>query len=268
MKPALIALALLLPVTAVADGRDAAFGVGELTRAIKKHDWKAVSTRIATPITYGGMWLPDPVCKRFAIGGVLKDKDRDALAKCLVKLSPMLSTRHSSRSDGMVLTVEPGLELEVVFDGSSLRWIGPAGPPNEDEGVPLLTAQTFEALRTKGSTLLDDALRGTLGRLIGESGKPSVVSAWMKTCIDDRGAVTKRLAITVQGTRISAAFEAASADWAFKPFAPRGVPTAACSLTLLSYPAARAPATEELPMSGAPPMRREVMDPDELWISP
>lgn len=248
--------------------RDAAFRASEVTRAIKKHDWRWLSARIATPITYGGMWLPAPACKRFAIGGVLKAKDRDALAKCLVKLSPMLSTREMARADGVVLTVEPGLELELVFDGSSVRWIGPAGPPDEDEGVPLLTAQTFEALRIKGSTLLDEQVRGELAPRIGEHGKPSVVNAWVKTCIDDRGAITKRSVISAGGTRIGAAFEQAIADWAFKPFTSHGVAMAACSLTLLSYPAARAPATEELPFSGAPPMRRAVMDMNDLWLSP
>ena len=269
MSPGIFALVLLLPTLAAADnGRDAAFGSAELVAAIKRHDWRTISARIATPITYSGMWLPDAACKRFRTGGVVKDKDRDPLAKCLARLSLQLSTRRTAIADSIVLTALPGLEIELAFDGSSLRWIGPAGSPHDDEGLPLLTAQTFEALRTQGSTLVDDKVAPELAGLVGENGKPRVVNAWMKTCLDAKGAITKRQVVTTQGTKIGAAFERATSDWAFKPFAPRGVATPACSLTLLSYPAARAPSIEELPVSGAPPRRRDVMDLDDLWLSP
>jgi outer membrane biosynthesis protein TonB len=73
-------------------------------------------------------------------------------------------------------------------------------------------------------------------------------SAWIKVCLDKQGAVTAKYLASSQPTTLAGeAFVHAIADWTFKPFTHRKAPIAACSLTLLTYPAANAPATETLP---------------------
>jgi hypothetical protein len=244
--------------------RDAEVAASELLHAIKKHDAVGVAAMLQTPMGNGGVWSSDVACKKFHKGGVVQTKDKDAFAKCLVKLSPMLSTRRAPEIDAVVLTVEPGVELELAFNGLALRWIGPVGARSSDGGEPLLTAQTFEALRTAGTTLLDDKVRGELASVVGAQGE----SMWMKTCIDEQGAITKRTPFDAPSTRIAAAFEKATADWTFKPFAPKGVATKACSLSLLTYPAAKAPSVEVLPTYGAPPLPAQTYDIDDILFDP
>ncbi|HEY4179861.1 MAG TPA: hypothetical protein VGM90_23630 [Kofleriaceae bacterium] len=265
MRKLLILFCVFGSATAVANtDRDAEVGAAELMHAIKKHDAAAIAAMLQTPMQFGGVWSADAACKKFVKGGVVQTKDKDAFAKCLVKLSPMLSTRRAPELDAIVLTIEPGVELELAFNGLSLRWVGPVGARATDTGEPLLTAQTFEALRTSGTTLLDAKVRGDLAGIAGAQGE----STWMKTCIDEKGAVTVRTPFDAPNARVAAAFEKATDDWAFKPFAPKGVAIKACSLSLLTYPAAKAPSVETLPAYGAPPLPAQTFDLDDILFDP
>jgi len=60
----------------------------------------------------------------------------------------------------------------------------------------------------------------------------------------------------------------ATDDWTFKPFAPKGVAIKACSLSLLTYPAAKAPSVETLPAYGAPPLPPQTYDLDDILFDP
>ena len=244
-------LALLIPSVAFADPASDAAG-NELVRAMKRHDAKAIAARLATPFKHDGVWFRDSECAtRFALPGVLQTKDRDAFARCFVKLVPQMSTRTSAQRQTVVLTVEPGVELEVSFDaeGQKVRWLGAAGGGN-DKGAPMLTAQAFEALRTKGTTLLDDAVRD---KLEPELVKANPTSAWIRTCLDENGVSTRSLAwssTTVTGQ----VFLHATEDWTFRAYKlPKQIlPIRVCSLSLLTYPASKAPATETLPPPKTP----------------
>lgn len=261
----LLALVCVSGVAYANTDRDAEVASAELLRAIKKHDSAAIAAMLQTPMQFGGVWNTDAACKKFVKGGVIQTKDKDAFAKCLTKLSPMLSTRRAAELDAVVLTIEPGVELELAFNGTALRWVGPVGARPNDTGEPVLTAQTFEALRTAGTTLVDDQVRGELD---GITMTAQGTSMWLRTCIDEKGAITKRAPFDANNTRVADAFFKATANWAFKPFAPKGVPTKACSLSLLTYPAAKAPSVEILPAYGAPPPPAQTYDLDDILFDP
>ncbi len=236
-------LALLIPSVAIAD---VASDTNELVRAMKRHDAKAIAAKLATPFKYNGAWFADAACaKRFGRAGVLQTKDRDAFARCFAKLVPQLSTRTTSLRDGAVITVEPGIEIELTFSDGHVRWLGPAGA-GDDKGVPMLTAQAFEALRTKGTTLLDDVVRDELEP---ELVKSNPTSAWIRTCIDATGKATRAVAASTT-PMTGDVFLSATRDWAFKPYMLRKVATPVCAMSRLTYPASKAPAVEALPRSG------------------
>lgn len=224
--------------------RDTERGIAELTQAIRASDGKAVRAQLATSLVNGGVWFPDRACaKQFAAPGPIDAKAAPAFARCLARLTPQLSTRRSSRRDGAVLTYAPGLELELTFRGAQVRWIGPP-VHHGDAPVPLLTAQAFEALRTRGTTLVDDAVAPTLA---GKLGKRRSVSAWLEVCLDAEGKVTKLTHHDATSAEIGDAFVEAARSWAFRPFAVRGAPVEACSLSMVTYPSRHAPAVETLP---------------------
>jgi hypothetical protein len=240
-------LLLLLPSVARADDV-ATTSSSELVRAMNRHDAKAIANRLATPLRYS-VWFADAACaKRFAHAGVLHTKDRDAFARCFAKLVPQLSTRSSSAPGGEILTVEPGIELEVMFVQDQVRSIALAGA-NDDQGRPMLTAQAFEELRTTGTTLLDDVVRKELEP---ELAKANPTSAWIRTCLDKSGTSTHQVAWS-STPRTGDIFLRATSDWTFRPYVHRKLATPACSMSLLTYPASKAPTTEKLPRGGSGP---------------
>ncbi len=231
-------LALLIPSLAFADG-------ASLVRAMKRHDAKAIAAQLETPLAYDA-WFPDAACAKRFPGGVLQTRDRAAFARCFVKLVPQLSTRTSSAPGGVVVTVEPGIELEVMIGDGRVKRIGLAGALDRSS-TPMLTAQAFEALRTAGTTLLDDAVRAELE---SELGKSNPTSAWIRTCLDETGNATRDIA-TASTPKTGEVFLRATRDWAFRPFVLRKVPMRACSMSLLTFPSSKAPTIETLPRHGA-----------------
>src|SRR5678815_1531958 len=122
---------------------------------------------------------------------------------------------------------------EIVFDAGKLAWIGYVAQTGAGDGLPTLTAQTFEALRTAGTTRLDAAVKKTIAPVAARERLP--ISSWFKICLDATGAITS--ANLVEGPiGAGAAFRSAIGDWKFKPFTVGGKPQPACSLTLLTYP--------------------------------
>ena len=260
-----LALALAVPASAAADDqRDAAQGISELTAAIRAHDAKAIGRLMRAPVTSSGVWFPDAACEqRFGKPGTILVKELAPFARCLAQLRPQVSTRKAGQRDAAVLTYDPGIELHVAFYGPLVRAIGFEAQTSADAGVPTLTVQAFEELRTAGTTLLDDKLAPALRAQAELNGS---VSAWLKVCIDATGAITNAWTVKSTTTPIGEAFRIAIADWAFKPLAIHKVATPACGLWLLTYPAAKAPPVETLPPFDQPRVY-EIDDivADDMW---
>lgn len=238
------AAAALAAPGAVADIPAAELGAAELTAAIKARDARAIARRLHARLDYAGVLFADPACAaRFAKHGELGPKDADAFARCLAGLRPQLSTRRSAQVEGAVLTYEPGIELELTFDGPRLTWIGYVAQGHADENLPTLSAQAFEALRKTGRTNVDEVIAPRLAELPGQA----PISAWLKICLDATGAVTALSVREASSPKAGELLAAAARDWTFRPFVHRGKALPVCSLSQLTYPAAAAPVVETLP---------------------
>jgi len=249
-----VALMLVSAAPAHADD-DADRAAAELAGAIRARDAKAVVRHLAAPLTNAGVYFADAGCsKRFGAPGEVRAAELPAFAKCLAQLKLQVTTRRSAMDDGAVLTIDPGVEVELAFDSGRVRWIGYLTQNGVNDGVPTLTAQTFEGLRKTGTANLDAVVRGKLEPMVARLHGP--VSAWLKICLDARGAVASVTAPWSSQPGAGDAFVAAVGDWTFRPFAPRGAAIPACALQLLTYPAAQAPAVEVLPLAAGVPGKR------------
>jgi len=184
-----------------------------LEESIRNRDAGAIASLFADPVRVDGV----PFCgAKFAKSVIAETSDVRALAKCLAQQKLIATTRKSGTSAGALITVEPGIEIEVVYRNEKIQWIGGEWQRDHDRGIPTLTTQTFESLRTAGSAQVD-------------------AQGWIKICLDKTGAITSKdvLSGTVVLEKI--------ADWKFKPFR-KG---AACALLSLGT----ADANEVLPES-------------------
>ena len=224
----------------------------KLTAAIRARNVAAITAVLGTKFTSNGMWFPDAACtKRFESGGEIKGAELGAFARCLSTLKLQMTTRKAALRDGGLLTADPGFEIELAFQNDSLRWIGFPSQSGADRAIPMLTAQALEALRTKGTTIVDTKVSQALDLELAQT-RTLVATSWIKVCLDPKGEITKLTAIQSTSAAASEAFLAAVADWKFKPFTVRGAPMAACSASLLAYPGSRAPLVEAYPSSLAP----------------
>ncbi len=224
-----------------------------LTAAIRTRNASALTGVLGTSFTNHGMWFPDAACtKRFESGGVIKGSDVGVFARCLMQLTPQMSTRKSALRDGAVLTVDPGIEIELAFKGDTLRWIGFPLQSGSARAIPMLTAQALEAVRTAGSPVVDSKVAAELDLELVRQRVPMLM-AWIYLCLDPHGEVTT--ATSISGSlpaATTAVFLRAIADWKFQPFKIRGTAMAACSASLLTYPGAKAPVVEVYPSSQSP----------------
>lgn len=203
---------------------------GHVVEAIRARDVAALQGLLAASVHHEALWFADPACaKQFGKPGVARNAAVRVLARCLAKQRPIATTRDTATMSAAILTFDPGIEIEVQFSLQRIVWIGPAR----------LTAQAFESLRTAGTMQLDDKLAG---KLTGSA------FAWIEVCLDRTGAIASKRILGARPDPTSAeTLLAATEDWTFRPFAPRRRPTPICAASLVSYPAASAPATEELP---------------------
>ncbi|MBA3392650.1 MAG: hypothetical protein H0T89_08405 [Deltaproteobacteria bacterium] len=228
---------------------------GQLGEAIRKRDLRRITDLLRDPVTTTtAMWFPDAACtRRFAKPATIRGRELTALARCLLGLEVVSSTRVSGTAGGAIITYEPGIEVYLNAAAGRIRYIGFEHARPDDRGMPTLTVQAFEQLRKTGSTSLDTVLDAALdpdtARRARES---SPASAWIKLCLDKTGAITSKRVVQATPVALGRAFETAIADWTFKPFVHRKVPMAACSLSLLTYPAAKAPPVEHLPSEALP----------------
>lgn len=224
-----------------------------LGAAIRARNVAQIGQVLGSQFTNNGMWFPDAACtKRFEVSGEVKGADVAVFARCLAGIKLQLSTRKAAQRDGAVLTADPGIEIELAFRGETLRWIGIPTQGGADRAVPMLTAQALEGIRTQGSTVLDGKVARTL-ELDRVSHGGNYALAWVKVCLDPKGAITKATSLQASSPEAAATFLAAIADWKFQPFEVRGKALAACAASLLVYPASKAPLVEQYPSTLAPP---------------
>jgi hypothetical protein len=184
-----------------------------LEESIRNRNAGAIASLFADPVHFAGL----PFCgAKFTKAGVAETTAVRAIAKCLAQQKLIATTRKSGTANGALVTVEPGIEIEVVYRDEKIQWIGGEWQRDHDRGIPTLTTQAFEALRTAGTAQVD-------------------AQGWIKICLDKTGAITSKdvLSGTVVVDKI--------ADWKFKPFRK----TAACALLSLGT----VEATEVLPES-------------------
>ncbi len=235
---------------------------GQLGEAIRKRDVRRVSDLLRDPVTTTAMWFPDAACtKRFGKPATIRGRELTALARCLVGLTVLSSTRVSGTAGGAIITYEPGIEVYLNAAAGRIRHIGFEHARPEDLGLPTLTVQVFEQLRKTGSTNLDAALDAAVDPDAARRAHDSTPAfAWIKLCLDKAGAVTSKRVVQATPVALGPAFETAIDDWTFKPFVHRKVARAACSLSLLTYPAAKAPPVEHLPSEALPTVADELED--------
>ncbi len=225
----------------------------ELGAAIRARSAPRVAKLLAGSVKNYGIWFADAACaKQFGAPGVVTGPDLQAFARCLAQLKLLATTRQPGATDNAILTYDPGVELELFHTGGRVQWIGFQYQTAADRGRPTLTVQAFEALRKAGKSNLDDLVSTRLDPVL-ERAKVDSVSAWIKLCLDDEGALDHVLVRNTdappgQGGKVSTAFEVAiQRHWRFRPFASRGKAMAVCTMALLTYPASRAPLVETLP---------------------
>jgi hypothetical protein len=223
-----------------------------LAAAIRAKNVSGITAVLGTSFTNNGMWFPDAACaKKFELTGEVKGAEVAAFARCLSQLKIQMTTRKSALRDGSLLTVDPGIEIELAFRGETLRYVGFPMQSGTDRAIPMLTAQALEGLRTAGTTMLDAKVASELDLELARQRTP-VLTAWVKLCLDPSGALRRLSTSNASSTATGDAFLRAIDDWKFQPFKVRGTPTPVCAVALLSYPGAKAPAVEAYPSSTAP----------------
>ena len=196
--------------------------VDTLIAAANRGDGVAIVKMLAPSVMYGGLWFSDRRCNAsLSATGTVMPKAFDEFARCLATLRLARSTRTGAMRGVAVLTYEPGIEIEVAFDGvganAKLRWIGYAGRRGVADNLPTVTPAALEARRT-GGTSTAPADGGT---------------TWLKICIDENGKVASvhpRAAPSIDAH--TAAVEMVK-TWTFRPFTLDGQPRSVCSLIAL-----------------------------------
>ena len=240
------------PVDTIDGEALAAAATAKLAAAIRTRNTGTIALVLGTAFENNGLWFPDAACaKRFERSGTIKGADVGVFARCLAGLKLQMSTRKSTLRDGTILTVDPGIEIELAFKGETLRWIGFPTQAGADRALPMLTAQAIEGLRTAGTTLLDAQVGRSLDPELAKQ-RALVATTWIKVCLDPTGAITQTVPMNSTSGTASEAFFRAVADWKFKPFKVGGKAVSACAAELLSYPAAKAPPVESYPSTQAP----------------
>lgn len=210
----------------------------------------------------GGLWFADPACAgEFGKGEEVPQGRLDAFAACLVGLHLQPSPREDALGDVIVLDYAPGIELEARVApeaaGTHLSWIGYASRRSIDALVPTITPAALESVRLTGDRNgpLDPELAAKLE--VDPTPRSHAQFTWIRTCIDETGAVTLADPFETTSGKASVAFARAAAQWTFKPFEINGQPVAVCSMVRMSYPPGQAPTVETLPLPPSPSRTRK-----------
>ena len=212
----------------------------------------------------GGMWFNDPGCAaQFSEGRELKRDEFPAFARCLAELHLQASPREDALGDVVVMTYEPGIEIEarVIPEeaGPHLVWIGYESRRAIDASIPTITSDTLESLRIAGDRNgpLDPSTAS--GLELDATPKSHAAFTWIRLCLDETGAVTLAHPFETTSSKASNAFVAAAGAWTFRPFTVAGRVLPACSMVRMTYPVGQGPTVETLPMP--PPPGRDNKEP-------
>jgi hypothetical protein len=199
------------------------------------HDAAAIEKLLRGTVMNGGLWFSDPACtQQFPAAGAVPPERFHAFAECLAALHWQLSSRKDALPDVAVLTYEPGIEIEARVlgeqDGPRITWIGYEARRDDNDSLPTISREAFDALRTDGDSTV--AADPTLHDL--EDGSSF---AWLKACIGTDGALTHVEAREATSLHAARLFTAATASWRFKPFVANGQPLSVCAMIRLASPA-------------------------------
>ena len=237
-----------------------------LVSAAKQHDAAAIASLLRAPLSYGGLWFADRGCAaKFPTAATLGADQLAAFAKCIAALKLESSPRRSALADGVILTYDPGIEIELRFGvddtGAWLSSIGYLGRREPGDPEPTISPSALELRREAGmrEPELDADAHTKLDEDINLSGN-TYAYAWLRVCVDPNGAVTTS---PRDGSSQAAedVFAAAVRDWRFRPFDPGGSAFTVCTLKRFTY--GTSPTDEVLPLPQLPGPLRTV-SPDAL----
>lgn len=208
------------------------------------------------PVMNGGLWFESAECSAFNRPGQIEVSQAPAFARCLATLKLKESPREDALGDVVVLTYDPGFEIEARVaaenDGPRLAWIGFESRRNDEDSAPTISPEALESLRLAGDR------NGPLGAAVAakleldSTPTSHAAFAWLKVCVDEAGSVSGVFPFETTSPAAMAAFSAAVRTWKFKPFETNGQPLPICSMARLSYPPDGAPAKEMLPLPPPP----------------
>ena len=210
----------------------------------------------------GGLWFESSSCAVFNKPAQIEPAEFPAFARCLATLKLKESPREDAFGDVIVMTYEPGFEIEARVvrenDGPRLSWIGFESRRGDDDNAPTISSATLEALRIAGDRNgpLEPVVAATL-ELDPTPGSHAAYT-WLKICVDEAGGVSGAYPFETTSPAATAAFVAAVQPWKFKPFEMRGQTMPVCSMARLAYPAGGAPGTETLPLPPPPSRSKKV----------
>ena len=228
-------------------------------------DAKALAAVVVTPLGFGGMWFPDPTCRRqFGVGGLIPASGLDELARCLATIQLQKSDRDHRYAEISVYTYEPGFEIEVVFTkadgGTKFRWIGFTGRRDQKDALPTITQRTLESLRVDPAPVAfapatQREIESEVERYYQLSTrKPEeldrwpALGTWFKICIDATGAVTGVHPRQADSLVALKATTDVIKTWSFRPFKLGDQPSPVCSLVGIPHRDAPAKPMRELPL--------------------
>lgn len=226
-------------------------------------DASAFEKLIRGPVMNGGLWFESAQCSQFNRPGQIEQAQAPAFARCLATLKLKESAREDALGDVVIMTYEPGFEIEVRVvpenDGPRLTWIGFESRRSDDDNAPTISPDALEALRLAGDRNgpLDPAVAATLP--LDPTPKIHAAFTWLKVCVDESGAVSGVYPFETTAPQVTLAFSDAVRGWKFKPFELNGQAMPVCSMARLAYPPGGAPTTEVLPMP--PPPSRSGKEP-------
>jgi hypothetical protein len=212
-------------------------------------DPAAMEKLLRGSVVNGGLWFADPDCARqFSAVEEIRPPRLSAFAKCLAGLHLQLSSRTDSMLDAIVMSYAPGIEIEARLVGDReprLTWIGFESRRDAADGLPTITPETLESLRTAGDRNgpIEPGIIAELSVSKSES-----VFTWLNVCIGADGAVTRASARETSSLKVGRVLVAAAEAWRFRPFIVGGQAMPVCSMVRIVVRASTTPEVETLPM--------------------
>ena len=216
------------------------------------HDAADFEHMLDGSVTNGGLWFDDPACAaQFATPGDIKPDGFAPFARCLAGLHLQASPRADALADVVVLTYEPGFEIEarVVNErgGPRLTWIGYESRRREDPVIPTVTVAALESHRLAGDPYKPLAPEVAEKLDLATTSNGTAASTWLKVCVAASGAVTIEPRETTSVEALHAFADAAS-SWQFRPFVVRDQAIDVCAMVRLVYPLGHLRGAETLPL--------------------